>query len=120
VPLKLTKLRERTNEREKLRISAAYYSATGELEKEIQTYERREAIYPRDFVPPNNPGDDYFGMGKLGLALAEYQEAVRLTPTVAGYSNVMGAELRLNLLDEAKATYEEAYSRKLELEWGGI
>ena len=111
---KAYKLRDRANEREKLRISAAYYSATGELEKEIQSYEQWEATYPRDFVPHNNLGDDYFGLGQLDKALAEYQEAVRLTPTVAGYSNVMGADLSLNLLDEAKATYDEACSRKLD------
>jgi tetratricopeptide (TPR) repeat protein len=107
-------LRGRANEREKLRISAAYYSATGELEKEIQTYELWEASYPRDFVPHNNLGNDYFGVGQLDKALAEYQEAVRLAPSVAGYSNVMGADLSLNLLDEAKATYEEACARKLD------
>lgn len=107
-------LRDRANEREKLRISAAYYSATGELEKEIQTYELWKTNYPRDFVPHNNLGDDYFGLGRLDEALVEYQEAVRLAPTVAGYSNVMGADLSLNLLDEAKATYEEACARKLD------
>jgi len=111
---KAYKLRDRANEREKLRISAAYYSATGELEKEIQTYEQWEASYPRDFVPHNNLGDDYFNIGKLDKALAEYQESVRLAPAVAGYSNIMGAELSLNLLDEAKATYEEAVARKLD------
>jgi eukaryotic-like serine/threonine-protein kinase len=107
-------LRDRANEREKLRISAAYYSATGELEKEIQTYELWKTNYPRDFVPHNNLGNDYFGVGQLDKALAEYQEAVRLTPSVAGYSNVMGADLSLNLLDEAMATYEEACARKLD------
>jgi eukaryotic-like serine/threonine-protein kinase len=107
-------LRDRVNEREKLRISAAYYSVTGELEKEIQTYELWKTNYPRDFLPHNNLGNDYFGLGRLDEALVEYQEAVRLTPSVAGYSNVMGADLSLNLLDEAKATYEEACIRKLD------
>lgn len=107
-------LRDRANEREKLRISAAYYSATGELEREIQTYELWKTNYPRDFVPHNNLGDDYFGLGRLDEALVEYQQAVRLAPTVAGYSNVMGADLSLNLLDEAKTTYEEACARKLD------
>jgi len=114
VPRKLTRLRDRVNAREKLRISAAYYSATGELEKEIQTYELWEASYPRDFVPHNNLRDDYFGLGRLDEALVEYQKAVHLTPSVAGYSNVMGADLSLNLLDEARATYEEACARKLD------
>jgi eukaryotic-like serine/threonine-protein kinase len=107
-------LRDRANEREKFRISAAYYSATGELDREIQTYELWKTNYPRDFVPHNNLGDDYFGLGRLDEALVEYQQAVRLAPTVAGYSNVMGADLSLNLLDEAKEAYEEACARKLD------
>ena len=59
-------LRDRANEREKLRISAAYYSAMGEMEKEIQTYEQWQTLYPRDFVPYNNLGDDYFWAGTIG------------------------------------------------------
>jgi eukaryotic-like serine/threonine-protein kinase len=111
---KAYKLRDRANAREKLRILAVYYSATGELEKEIHTYEQWEASYPRDVVPHNNLGNDYFGMGQLDKALAEYQEAVRLTPSVAGYSNVMGVDLSLNRLDEAQATFEEACAQKLD------
>ncbi len=64
-------LRDRANEREKLRISAAYYSATGEMEREIQTYELWKTNYPRDFVPHNNLGDDYFALGRLDEALVE-------------------------------------------------
>ena len=107
-------LRDRANEREKLRISAAYYSAMGEMEKEIQTYEQWQTLYPRDFVPYNNLGDDYFGLGQLEKSLVEYRKAVRLSPTVAGYSNLMGADLSLNLFDEAKAAYDEACARKLD------
>jgi tetratricopeptide (TPR) repeat protein len=75
---KAYKLRDRVNARQNLRISAAYYSAKGELNKEIQTYERWEASYPRDFVPHNNSGDDYFGLGQLDKALAEYQRRCAL------------------------------------------
>jgi eukaryotic-like serine/threonine-protein kinase len=108
------RLRDRVNAREKLRILAAYYSATGELEKEIQTYKQWEGSYHRDFVPHNNLGNDYFNVGELDKALTEYQEEVRLAPSVAGYSNVMGADLSLNLLDEAQATFDEACARKLD------
>jgi tetratricopeptide (TPR) repeat protein len=111
---KAYKLCDRLNVREKLRISAAYYSATGELEKEIETYERWEASYPRDFTPHNNLGNDYFGLGQLDKALTEYQKAVRVAPSVAGYSNVMGADLSLDLLDEAQATFDEACAQKLD------
>ena len=41
-------LRDRVTEREKLRITADYFRATEELEKESQTYELWIANYPRD------------------------------------------------------------------------
>src|ERR1035437_7244685 len=44
-------LRDRGTERAELRITADYFFATGELEKESQTYELWIANYPRDDVP---------------------------------------------------------------------
>jgi eukaryotic-like serine/threonine-protein kinase len=52
-------LRDRVNEREKMRISAIYFRSTGELERETQTYELWTANYPRDFVPRANLGTNY-------------------------------------------------------------
>jgi eukaryotic-like serine/threonine-protein kinase len=52
-------LRDRVTEREKLRISATYFRATGEMDRESQTYELWIANYPRDFVPRGNLGVIY-------------------------------------------------------------
>ncbi len=57
-------LRDRVTEREKLRISANYFRATGELDKESQTYELWIANYPRDFVPHNNLSGIYENIGQ--------------------------------------------------------
>jgi tetratricopeptide (TPR) repeat protein len=79
-------LRDRVTEREKLRISATYFAATGELEKESQTYELWIANYPRDDVPYFNLGAIYAAIGQNERAVAEFQEAVRLSPDdVSGY-----------------------------------
>jgi tetratricopeptide (TPR) repeat protein len=47
---KAYQLRDRVSEREKLRITADYFLATGEVEREAQTYELWLANYPRDVV----------------------------------------------------------------------
>ena len=80
-------LRDRVTEREKLRITADYFHATGELEKESQTYELWIANYPRDYVPHSNLAANYSAIGQYDKALAEFQEAVRLEPDdVIGYA----------------------------------
>ena len=107
-------LRDRVTEREKLRITADYFAATGELDKEAQTYELWIANYPRDYVPYANLGSNYVSIGQFEKALAEFQESLRLAPDdVFGYSNLGGTYLLLNRPDEAKATFDQALARKL-------
>jgi eukaryotic-like serine/threonine-protein kinase len=108
-------LRDRVTEREKLRISATYFAATGELEKESQTYELWIANYPRDDVPYFNLGTIYVAIGQNEKAVAEFQEAVRLAPDdVSGYINLGSNYFALNRLDAAKAAFDQALVRKLD------
>jgi serine/threonine protein kinase/Flp pilus assembly protein TadD len=116
---KAYQLRNRVTEREKLRISAAYFGSTGELDQEVQTYELWMADYPRDSDPHNNLGTFvYLKMGQYDKAVAEEQEAVRLDPErVYGYLNLGSAYLALNRMDEAEATFNQALARKLDEIW---
>jgi eukaryotic-like serine/threonine-protein kinase len=108
-------LRDRVTEREKLRISADYFHAAGELEKESQTYELWIANYPHDDVPHNNLGTIYASFGQPEKALTEFREALRLAPDeVVGYGNLAANYISLNRLDEAKATFDQALARKLD------
>jgi len=112
---KAYQLRDRVTEREKLRISADYFYATGELEKEAQTYELWEANYPRDVSPHTNLGANYDEMGQYDKALVEFQEALRLAPDqVTDYSNLGQNYFQLNRLDDAKAAFDQALARKLD------
>jgi eukaryotic-like serine/threonine-protein kinase len=111
---KAYQLRARVSEREKLHISGTYFLTTGELEKEIRTYEAWESDYPRDVVPHNNLGNDYAAVGQLEKALAEYRQAQQLMPSVISYTNVAGMDLSLNRLDAAAATLDEAFGRGLD------
>jgi eukaryotic-like serine/threonine-protein kinase len=109
-------LRDRVSERERLRISASFYSyATGEVEKGNQIYETWAKTYPRDAIPHQNLGVNYELLGQNEKALTEDLEAVRLSPDRAIlYDNVMQGYLHLNRLNEAKATYEQALALKFE------
>ena len=115
---KAYQLRDRVTEREKLRISAFYYAATGELDQEMQTYELWKADYPRDVVPHADLGSGYSNMGQYDKALAEFQETLRLAPdNVDVYANLGLTYLNLNRLEEAKATFDQALEHKLD---GGV
>jgi serine/threonine protein kinase len=108
-------LRDRVTELEKLSITATYFAATGQLDKEIQTYELWVASYPRDFNPHNNLGQDYYMIGQYDKALTEQQETLRLAPDVVNsYENLGFTYLCLNRLDEAKAILDQASARKLD------
>jgi serine/threonine protein kinase/tetratricopeptide (TPR) repeat protein len=113
---KAYELRERVSEREKLRIAAYYYAfATGELEKEAQTYELWVRSYPRDALPYRDLGVNAIVLGQLEKSLSESQEALRLEPDNSlNYTNVANSYLALNRFDEAKATVEQATAHKLD------
>jgi eukaryotic-like serine/threonine-protein kinase len=99
--------------KEKLRISASYFSATGEIEKEVQAYELWEATYPRD-THRTNLANDYVHMGQWDKALPLFQEVEQLAPTSLGYANLAVTYLNLNRLEEAKSTLNEALGHKMD------
>jgi eukaryotic-like serine/threonine-protein kinase len=112
---KAYQLRDRVNEREKIAISAVYFAATGETEKQAQTYELWEANYPRDAAQiTESLGNVYLDMGQWDKALAKYQEGLRLEPDVVSYTNLGAAYLYLNRLQEARSTVDEALAHKLD------
>ena len=106
--------RDRLSEKEKLHVSATYFLVTREVDKEIPIYERWKENYPRDFVPHNNLGNDYVALGRLEQALAEYEIAVHLVPSVIAYTNVVGVQIELNRFEDAQATFNEAFSSRLD------
>ena len=112
---KAYELRDRATKREQLNITALYFSATGELDKEVQTYELWTASYPRNPIPRANLGADYAMLGRYDKALPEQQEALRLAPdNVNVYTSLGATYLYMNRLDDAKATFDLALARKLD------
>jgi tetratricopeptide (TPR) repeat protein len=98
------------SEPEKLSTEAAYYGfVTGNLEKERQTLELWERIYPRDQVPRFGLTDVYDSLGLYEKGLDAAREALRLDPSDASnYTVVAYSYLLLNRLGEARNTIQEA------------
>ena len=112
-------LRDRVSEREKFHITADYYAfATGELEKEAQTYGLWMQSYPRDVIPHINLGFNYAAFGQYDKSLVESQEGLCLGPNIVPAYQILGLTcIALNRPDDAKATFDQALSRKLD---GGL
>jgi serine/threonine protein kinase/tetratricopeptide (TPR) repeat protein len=113
---KAFQLREHASEREKLAITADYYSSvTGELEKAAQTYEEEIASYPRDFRAHLNLGNVYGEQGQYEKSREANRQSLDLAPDNGlPYATLVNSLLALQLFDEARQTIQRAQSRKLD------
>ena len=109
-------LRDKVSEREKYRISGAYYTyVTGEVEKANRTYIEFAQAYPRDSFSRSNLGANYVMLGQYENGIAPISETIRLRPDDGvAYANLMLVDMGLNRLDDAKATYEQALAHKID------
>jgi eukaryotic-like serine/threonine-protein kinase len=106
-------LRERTTEREKLIITAAYYfQATGEYEKAVETYEVMARTYPLDFGARLSLGVLHRVMGRPELAPEQTLEAMRLNPdhSFPG-ANLAFDYIALSRFEGARETCEQHITR---------
>ena len=110
-------LRSRVSVREDYAILAYYYNdVIGDLEKSNQTYQLYAQAYPRLWQPHNSLGGNYASLGQWEKALSETLEANRLGPEIGTpYAVLVEFYCRLNRLGEAKATYERALARRLDV-----
>ena len=94
---------DRVSEAERTGITAYYYRATGELDKEIDAYQTAvRNNYPRKWGFHNQISVTYIDMGQFEEGLNEGLEAVRLQPNVEPpYRRVLDAYICLDRLPEA-------------------
>jgi eukaryotic-like serine/threonine-protein kinase len=113
---KAYELRQRVSERERVGIETSYYNfVTGDLGKARESCELWAQAYPRDDVPHTILNGLYFSLGQYDKALAEALEALRLNPASGNnYENLAGSYMYLNRLQEAHATIEEGWAKKLD------
>src|ERR1700719_1753223 len=101
---KAFQLREHASEREKLTITAVYYSSvTGELDKAAQTFQEDIKSYPRDGPPYDSLGGVYAQQGQYEKAAEITRQSLALAPGyVFSYSNLANYVLALQRFDEAR------------------
>jgi tetratricopeptide (TPR) repeat protein len=106
-------LRDRVSENERLYIESHYYGGvTGEIDKEIESYELWKQTYPRDWTPFNNLSWLYYRTGDFEKAAEEGLQALNLEPEhPLPYTNVGRAYLNLYRLDDAKTIYDGALAK---------
>ncbi len=114
---KAYELRDRVrSQRERLNIEGHYYDAvTGEKEKAIQSYKELSLNDPGDRKPHQNLSSIYADLGQYENAVEEAQKTIRLAPDNFGpYATLIFSYNAMGQLDKAKATFEDARSRKLD------
>ena len=111
---KAFQLREHASERERLAITANYYSSvTGELDKAAQTYEERIGSYPREVAAYNNLGIIFAEQGRYEKSVAVTRQGIRLAPDeLTLQENLTDYLLALQRFDEARQLIHEAQPRK--------
>jgi tetratricopeptide (TPR) repeat protein len=109
-------LREQVSARERFAIEGNYYMfAVGDFNRAIQAYTDWARAYPRDATPHRRLSMYLRQAGQNERAAAEARAAVDLTPDdIAAVFNLMISLSRLDRMEEAKATYDEARARKLD------
>jgi tetratricopeptide (TPR) repeat protein len=113
---KAFQLREHASEREKLAITADYYSTvTGELDKAAQTYHEEVESYPRYAAAYLNLGLVYAAQGQHERATESFRQSLSLAPDSGGsYTDLGNSLLSLQRFDEARQIIHEAQVRKLD------
>ena len=113
---KAFQLREQTSEREKLTISADYYSyATGELDKAAQTFEEAIRIYPREDSAYVNLGLVYAAEGQYEKATDITRQIARVAPhAVSEYENLANYALAVQRYDQTRQVIREAQARNID------
>jgi tetratricopeptide (TPR) repeat protein len=111
---RLSNLRERVSERERLYIAEHYYSATGDVEKEKETLESTIRTYPNESAAVANLALIYdFYLGEFEKAIQMANETIRLEPAAPfGYLQAGFGHMALNRLEEARTLAQRAVDMK--------
>ncbi|HEX5235007.1 MAG TPA: serine/threonine-protein kinase [Silvibacterium sp.] len=109
-------LRDHASERERLIISADYYSnVTGEIDKAAAAFQQILAIYPRDSRMENDLAIAYSSLGQYEKSLQAIQQSAQLNPGFVGvYGNQANTLISLQHFDQAEQQIAKAQARKLD------
>ena len=106
---------DKVSEFERNEITAYYYRATGEVDKEIDGWQLAVRNYPREWTFHNQLSVVYVDLGRYEEGLKEALEAARLQPdTDAPYRRQLDVYICLNRLPEAKQVGEKVRMKGLD------
>jgi serine/threonine protein kinase/Tfp pilus assembly protein PilF len=113
---KAFQLREHASEREKLQITADYYSdVTGELDKAAQIFQEEIDSYPRDASGYTNLGAMFASEGQYEKAAELERKALPLAPDIGAlYANLAEHSLAQQRFDETRQMIHKARTEKLD------
>ena len=113
---KAFELRGHASERERLAITADYYSnVTGELDKAQQAYQEQVTSFPRDYRGHLSLGNVFSAQGQYEKAEEAYNRSLYLAPdNVAPYIDLGNCLLSLQRFDKSLQTIQQAQTRKLD------
>ncbi len=113
---KAFELRDRASERERLYITAHYYAeTTGELDKQIATYELWRTTYPRDSIPTGNLANAHISADEPEKALELHLEALKIAPDNSFiYDSTANSYEALNRFEEAKTIERQAIAHGID------
>ena len=108
-------LRDHVSAGEKFYIESHYYdTATGQLDKAIQTYQMWLQAFDSESAHVNL-GVIYSVLGQHEKNVEQQREALNLKPNLSSaYSNLVNAYLNLNQIDKAKEALEQARAHNAE------
>ena len=108
-------LRTRMTELTRFLVEDLHYGfVTGEQEKAYPVLLQWVQTFPRDVTGHNNFARCLQLLAQLDRGADEAREAARLLPTPWSYNNSMVASIVANRLEEARATFDEAQTRKFD------
>ncbi|HTA22588.1 MAG TPA: protein kinase [Terriglobales bacterium] len=111
---KAFQLREHASERERLAITAQYYSnVTGELDKAAQTYREEIEGYPRESTAYGNLGLVFGAQGQYEKAVEIMRQALRLAPDRMDlHENLANYTLALQRFEETRKIIHDLQAQK--------
>lgn len=114
--IKAFQLREHASARERLHITADYYSGvTGEVDKAAEIYREEIQTYPSEFAAHLDLGTMYGTKGEYEKAREENVLSLRLAPdNVAPYGTLVNSLMALQRFDVAREVIQETQARKVD------
>ena len=113
---KAFELRNRTSERERLRVTAAYQvTVLRNIEKAAETYGLYARMYPTDYISWNGLATAHINLGRLDDSLSEFQTVARLRPMPLNLANLGAALLSTGQVEESRTVLQKAVEEKRDI-----